>query len=87
MIIINRKAPIIKAWHVVFPHIRHLQYYIHFIKNITDKMKYKMHAVTKYQQKEVILLVHDNKAINKFGLTDMSVNQIDKFLPHLNIII
>lgn len=48
IVVTDGEAPIIKAWRVVFPHMRHLQCHIYFIKNIADKMKYKMRAITEH---------------------------------------
>ncbi len=52
IVVIDGKVLIIKAWHIVFLHMHHLQCHIHFIKNVINKMKYKMKAVTKYQQRK-----------------------------------
>ncbi len=66
--------------------MHHLQCHIHFTKNVADKMKYKMKAVTKHQQKEVMLLLHRDKAVGRLGLTDMSVELINEFLPQIKVI-
>jgi hypothetical protein len=42
--------------------------------------------VTKYQQKKIMLLLHEDKAVGRPELIDMSVELIDEFLLQMKVI-
>jgi transposase-like protein len=59
-IVTNDNTALIKAWLSIFPDIHHLLNCLHFMRNIVDKLRYKLLKRTNKEQcSAIILLIND----------------------------
>jgi transposase-like protein len=60
-IVTDGDAALIKAWLSIFSDIHHLLYYLHFMRNIIDKLRYKLSKRTNEEQYSAIILFINGK--------------------------
>jgi hypothetical protein len=78
-IVTNGDAALIKAWLSIFPGIHHLLYCLHFMRNIVDKLRYKLPKRTNEEQHSAIILLINGK-YSVQGLLDMTNEEIEDSL-------
>jgi transposase-like protein len=78
-IVTDNDAALIKAWLSIFPDIYHLLYCLHFMRNIIDKLRYKLSKrANKEQCSAIILLINSKYSVR--GLLDMTNEEIEDSL-------
>jgi hypothetical protein len=76
-IITDGEAPLIKAWLIVFPNIKHLRCSLHFVKNISDKMMYRLPKRPSKEQITAITMLFNGSKTHK-GLIDQSPEEVEE---------